>query len=252
MDFQIASDLHLDTRGGIDADESVLPKRNAPILILAGDLASASDPDYPEMLAKVAEPFDAVLYIPGNHEYYDSNTTVARMDERIEEICYSIGNVIYMNKRRIDINGFAYIGATLWTNCPNDPTPLNDFSHIDNGRFTPAEENRMHREHRDYIKKAVNYAKRDGLYGAVVMSHHAPDRALERDVLSRPERLFPYYFASDMSGVVHDPFINVWVHGHTHESYRMEIDRDGTIFASNALGYENEITGYTNDAVLRI
>ena len=56
-----------------------------------------------------------------------------------------------------------------------------------------------------------------------------------------------------MTDLAHDPFIQVWVHGHTHESYRLQIDPGGTIFASNALGYEREDTGYSkNQAVLRI
>lgn len=253
MNFQIASDLHLDHRGGLYAvDDSIFPTREAPMLILAGDLASAMDPDYQEMLARVAEPFDVVLYVPGNHEHYGSNISTKEMDERIEEICYSIGNVVYLNKRRINIRGMAYIGATLWTNCPTDTRLMNDFSHIDGGRFTPSIENRLHREYRDWIGSAIRSAKREGCVGAVVVTHHAPDRALELDTYSRDPQLFPWYYSSDMGGLTHDPFVQVWVHGHTHESYRMQIDQGGTIFASNALGYESEKTGYSKQAVLRL
>jgi predicted MPP superfamily phosphohydrolase len=252
MNFQIASDLHLDTRGGLNAPDSAFPVRRAPVLLLAGDVCSATDPDYFEILSKVAKPFDAVMYIPGNHEYYGSDVDPQQLDKEIERVCYDVGNVVYLNKRRVNLRNIAYIGATLWTNCPNDPTPMNDFRHINRGKFTPAEENWLHRDYRDWIKKAVNSAKREGCYGAVVMTHHAPDRALEYGTTSRDPYVFPYYFASDMSDIVHDPFIQVWVHGHTHESYRLQLDDGGPIFASNALGYEGEHTGYSNQAVLRI
>jgi predicted phosphohydrolase len=252
MDFQVVSDLHLDTRGGFDAPDHAFPQRKAPILVLAGDLASAMDPDYEDMLAKVAEPFDMVLYVPGNHEYYGSEVSVERMDERIEEICYSVGNVVYLNKRRVDIKGISYIGATLWTNCPNDSSPMNDFSHINNGDFTPAQENRIHREHRDWLKGAIKQSKRDRCAGAVVITHHAPDTRLQRGTVSRPPEIFPYYFASDMRDLTTDSYVQVWVHGHTHESYRWQMQPHGTIFASNALGYERENTGFSDDAILRI
>jgi predicted MPP superfamily phosphohydrolase len=253
MNFQIASDLHLDTRGGLyGAEDSAYPVRKAPILVLAGDMASAMDPDYQELLARVAEPFDMVLYVPGNHEYYGSYISTRKMDERIEEICYSVGNVVYMNKRRINIRGIAYIGATLWTDCPNDDRYMNDFSHIDGGKFTPSLENRIHRDHRDWIGSAIRSAKREGCSGAVVVTHHAPDRALEMDTISRDPHVFPWYYASDMGRLTHDPFVQVWVHGHTHEAYRMQIDEGGTIFASNALGYRSESTGYSNNAVMKL
>ena len=250
MNFQIASDLHFDTRDGLYSTE--YPVRKAPLLILAGDVASAMDPDYQDMLERVAEPFDMVLYVPGNHEYYGSNISVERMDERIEEICYSVGNIVYLNKRRINIRGMAYIGATLWTNCPNEAKYMNDFSHINSGRFTPATENRLHREHKQWLGDAIRSAKRDGCVGAVVVTHHAPDRALELDTHSRDPVLFPWYYSSDMGNLTHDPFVQVWVHGHTHEAYRMQIDEGGTIFASNALGYQREDTGYSTQAVLRL
>jgi hypothetical protein len=261
MDFQIASDLHLEFRGVDTAPASAFPKRRAPLLLLAGDVCPAAEPGYADVLAEVAEPFEAVLYIPGNHEYYGFDGSIAQADAFMERTCYSrMRNVIFMNRRRVDIAGFAYIGATLWTNCPADASMLNDFSHIDGGDFTPAKMNAMHRDHRDWIKNAVKQAKRDGMMGAVVISHHAPDKMLATyggglgmaGARSRGAML-PYYYASDMAEVARDPFIQVWAHGHSHESYRMQPRRNGTIYASNALGYPGERTGYSNGgAVLRL
>ena len=258
MDFQIASDLHLEFRGIEAAPASALPKRKAPLLVLAGDLCPVVEPGFADALAAVAEPFDAVLYVPGNHEHYGGAST-EDADREIERICFSrMRNVVFMNKRRVDIGGFAYIGATLWTNCPDDASPLNDFNNIDGGRFTPTKMNALHRDHRDYIKGAVRQAKRDGCLGAVVITHHAPDRKLASHGIGGAGgrsrgALTPYYFASDMGDVIRDPFVQVWIHGHTHESYRMTDHASGTIFASNALGYPGERTGYSNGgAVLRL
>ena len=251
MDFQVVSDMHLDMRQSLS--DVALPKRKAPILSIAGDLASGVDPQFGEMLQAVAEPFDAVLFVPGNHEHYGGNMSPQKMDERIEQICSRLPNVIFLNKRRIDIRGVAYIGATLWTNCPNDDSLLNDFGHIDGGRFTPQRENAIHREHRDWIRKAVKQAKKDDCFGAVVITHHAPDMALSTGVqASRAGALKPFYFASDMADLARDPFIQVWHSGHTHEAYKMRREPGGTLYVSNAMGYQYEKTGYSTCAAVRI
>ena len=255
MNFQIASDLHIDMKGGLSAPDYAYPTRNAPILILAGDVCSAADPDFQDILARVAEPFKLVFYIPGNHEYYGCNRSIQAVDSMIEKMCFEIGNVVYLNKRRVDIRGIAFIGATLWANCPNDDSLMNDFSQIDGGRFSPREEQRIHKEHKEWLNKAVKKARSDGCIGAVVMTHHAPTDELADLVKmrNRTAEYVPFYYARDLGAdLVHNDFVQVWIHGHTHASYRAQIDDAGTIFASNALGYDNESTGYTERAVLRI
>lgn len=250
MDFQIASDLHIETHGGLNASPSCYPVRVAAVLVLCGDMYPFSRPEYPEILRRVAEPFDMVMYVPGNHEYYDGSI---EMDPQIEKACFAAGNVLYMNKRSININGMQFIGATLWTDNPTDSSGeqiMNDYSLIK--KFTPKQSNSIHKEHREYIIKAVNQAKKDKRLGAVIMSHHVPDDRLAFDITSRPPATFPFYFSTDMKSVTSDPFVKVWCHGHTHESYRTRFEGKGTIFASNALGYPGENTGYNQNAVMRI
>lgn len=250
MDFQVASDLHIETHGGLNAPQSCYPVRSAPILALCGDVYPFSRPEYPEILRRVAEPFDMVMYVPGNHEYYG---TSINSDRGIENTCFSVGNVVYMNKRSINIRGMQFIGATMWVNNPTDPPAalvMNDYSTIDG--MTPKRSNSLHKDHKGFLTRAVNQAKKDGRVGAVVMTHHAPDDRLAFDISSRPPSTFPFYFATDMKSLTSDSFIKVWCHGHTHESYRTRLDPMGPIFASNALGYPSENTGYNRHAVFRI
>lgn len=251
MNFQIASDLHLEFRSGVSI------RRNAPLLVLAGDICPAAEPFFTHAISAVAEPFDAVMYVPGNHEYYGFGSSPAAVDAHIERLCYSqLRNVIFMNKRRVDIGGFAYIGATLWTNCPSDESKLNDFGYIDSGDFSPARMNALHREHRDWIKSAIKQSKRDGMTGAVVITHHAPDKMLAKYATDNPRSkgdISSFYYANDMADVTRDPFVQVFVHGHTHEAYRMQPKANAPIYVSNALGYPEERTGYSNGgAVLRL
>lgn len=250
MDFQIASDLHIETHGGLNAPASCYPTRVASILVLCGDLYPFARPEYPEILRRAAEPFDMVMYVPGNHEYYGGSLD---MDADIERTCFAAGNVIYMNKRSINIRGMQFIGATLWSDNPTDSSGsqiMNDYDKIYG--LTPKRSNALHKNHRAFISKAVKQAKKDGRIGSVIMSHHVPDNRLAFDITSRPPATFPFYFSTDMQDITSDPFVKVWCHGHTHESYRTRLNGNGPIFASNALGYPGEDTGYKINAVLRI
>ncbi len=250
MDFQIASDLHLETCGGMGALPHRFPKRQAPVLILCGDVYPYSMPDYAKVLQKVAEPFDMVLYVPGNHEYYGSDRDI---DSYIEKVCYSIGNVVYMNNRSINIMGVQFIGATMWTDNPtgrNASSVMNDYRMI--GGMTPTRTKAIHDQHKRYVIKEIMRAKDAGRTGAVVMTHHAPDIRLAFDITSRPVETFPFYFSKDLRRITDDSFIKVWVHGHTHEAYRTHIHPKGPLFVSNAMGYPNEETGYCNCSVVRL
>ena len=250
MDFQIASDLHIDTHGGLNAPASCFPIRKAPILLLCGDVYPFAKPEYPEILKRVAEPFEMVMYVPGNHEYYDSSYSI---DPVIEEACFSLGNVVFMNKRSVNIREMQFIGATLWTNNPTDESArrtMNDYAFIHN--MTPRRSHDIHKEHREFIVQSVKSAKQEGRVGAVVMTHHVPDNRLAFDITSRSPDVFPFYFSSDMQGVTNDGFIKVWAHGHSHEAYRTKLASTGPIFASNALGYPGEKTGYSRNAVMRL
>lgn len=255
MDFQVASDLHLEFRGVERAPTFAMPIKRSPMLLLAGDVCPAVQSGFESALARIANPFDVVLYVPGNHEYYGFDQPVLQVDSFIEKTCFShLSNVIYMNEKRIDIGGIAYIGATLWTNCPLHEPMINDFDYIDGGNFTPSQMNALHRRHADFIRRAIKQAKRDGLSGAVVLTHHAPDVKLASYSSGRRSKggIAPYYYASDMQDVVNDPFVQVFAHGHTHESYKYQKKKNGTVYISNSLGYPTEPTKYVNGgAVLR-
>lgn len=254
MIFQIASDLHLDTRGGLNAPESAYPKPGAEILLLAGDLCQVNDPNYIDMLAKVCKPFKLVLYVAGNHEYY-GNIPMNKIDEEIERCCQKVGNVIYMNNKRVDIDKLAFIGTTMWTNCPNDSSLMNDFVQLTTRSgepFSPMEENRLHTKDKNWVAKAITQAKDDNMSGAVVITHHAPLQGLPHgEHVSGPDYV-PFYFSSDLNDLFFDNFIGCWAHGHTHETYMHRLSSGGdTLFVTNALGYDDENPKYKQKYVVK-
>jgi len=63
---QYFSDLHLEMMPGFVIDIPVV----ADILVLAGDMGMIRQPLTREFFTKVCKKFKDVLYVTGNHEYY--------------------------------------------------------------------------------------------------------------------------------------------------------------------------------------
>ena len=250
VDFQIASDLHLEMRE--DEEIEGLVRRRAGVLVLAGDIYPFAKKDYAQTIAKISEPFDLVLYVPGNHEYYGSPFGKST-EQRIMDMSHSgkLGKTLYMNKQSINVRGMQYIGATLWTNVPDDaPDKMNDYASIYN--FSVKKCREAHNDQRAYILHEIARAKKNGAIGAVVITHHAPDPHLSLHATSRSDEHVPYYYANDMSECVTDPFVKAWIHGHTHESYRIRLSPGGPVVGSNGLGYPGENTGFYVSDVMKL
>jgi len=249
MNFQIISDVHAD----MTRPEYVRKlTRKSPILAVLGDVYPMSDPEkLASTLESLGENFDLVFFVPGNHEYYDSGYGMAETDRKMESLCDRLQNVVYMNKREVTVMGVTFIGATMWTS-PDENSPestMNDFSHIKD--FTIPKMISTHKQHAAHIRDAVKRSKEMGNSGAVVMTHHAPSSDYVIPYGTRGTREYlPFYYADDVGDVLADDHVKVWVHGHTHECYK--VWRDNVLIGSNAVGYPGEpVNMVKRDVVFR-
>lgn len=265
MSFVLASDLHLEFLPPWlqqNIPEHMLPDpSSAHLLVLAGDVGNIVQPNFRSKLATLAEPYTMVLYVPGNHEYYDEtlSTPMNLLEREMEAACMSTPNVVFMQKRSVVIRDTIFMGCTLWTDpAPSfwfDP-PVRDYSMICGFRpgvaVTPKETAGIHKEHAAWLRSEIKRAKKlIGVRQAVVVTHHCPDIALSKECRNRKVSTRPWYYATDMADLVSDPFIHTWCHGHTHESYVYRSPSTGVSFATNALGYQNEDTGFQRNAVVK-
>ena len=70
--FQIVSDLHIEYKSNDVPDPLTLITPSADILILAGDIGSFYQYDQLKtFLINLCPYFKVVVYVPGNHEYYN-------------------------------------------------------------------------------------------------------------------------------------------------------------------------------------
>ena len=221
MKLQVLSDLHLEAHNPI-------PRlaEDADVVVLAGDLA----PYLPRTLHAVAAAWAAaerVLYVPGNHEFYQGEIDAVR--GALAETCGELG-IELLDRRAVVIGDVRFIGATLWTDFALHGVAqapwaksvavrgMGDFMGLirhGGGLFTPTESCRRHLADRTFIERELEAASVAG-ETAVVITHHAPT----------PRSIRPWYegnalnpaFASDLEALISRHAPPLWIHGHMHDS----------------------------------
>lgn len=245
MKIKIVSDLHLEF-GDIVIDNA----ESADVLILSGDICVADDfdrniPDYnpytPGAVTKIGKrqasairylnffervstAFPHVIYVAGNHEFYEGKWVKSL--EILRQTLSKYANIHFLECETFVLNDVTFIGGTLWTDMNRgDPLTLhavndmmNDFRIIRNDergytKLRPAHTITRHRMMMDYIRIIVE-GKFDQKF--VVVGHHAPTRLSIHDYYKNAYIMNGAY-ASDLSDFILDhPQIKLWTHGHMH------------------------------------
>ena len=234
MKLHVLSDLHL-TVSAFDA-----PSTDADVVVLAGDVAR---PDQAVAWASLfAKP---VVYVPGNHEYYDGS--IAGTTERLKQLC--AGTPIHMLASAATvIDGVRFVGTTLWTDFLLFGTGtaralaiqgaldfLRDFSRIrrddaTDERFTPADAAALFACNATWLERTLAEPF-DG--PTVVVTHHAPS---PRSIHPRfAESILNPCFVSNAERLLDGDRVALWIHGHAHDSFDYAVN--GTRVVCNPRGY---------------
>jgi predicted phosphodiesterase len=253
MKIRVLSDLHL------ECDEPLaIPYAEADLVVLAGDIHN-----HAEGLRWAAENFDSgapVIYVPGNHEYYDAE--FGAMEAAMHDASRSVDNVHFLNNASlVDRNGrWRVLGTTLWTDfrlfgssdadierakeaCTKvmlDYRGLiqlawsEDPDHGDSHDFTPDDSLALHTQSRAWLE---NELAKPFAGQTIVVTHHAPMR----------ESLAPRYaedvasagFVNHLPTLAREP-VALWIHGHTHTSFDYTVN--GARVVCNPRGYFDKRT----------
>jgi predicted MPP superfamily phosphohydrolase len=234
MRINYISDLHLEF--------APLELPGGDVLILAGDAAEAIHMDASKIYKyrrnvvpffyRQLEKYEKVVYVPGNHEYYNGNiqTTLGHIQDFL-----SCTDVTLLNNDSLWIEGVQFLGSTLWTDIP-EPSQyiveksMNDFRLIKNGekRLTPADTVGLHKQALEYLHSKIQDQP------TVVITHHAPS------FMSITEKykgsLINVAYATNLENFILDhPTISHWVHGHVHSPHDYMIG--STRILANPRGY---------------
>jgi predicted phosphodiesterase len=241
--LQVYSDLHL------EREAFSPPAKTVDLVVLAGDIGNGA---LGIEWAKAA--FKApVLYLPGNHEYYDGEfqTVNTAMQDA------SGGSIELLDCTCIVVSGVRFLGCTLWTDYSlapesrraaviEDARKLNpDYQKIRLGlrAFAPEDSIALCAQHRAWLAGALS----EPFPGkTVVITHFAPHpRSIApafRDHRANPA------FVVDLEELMGRA--DLWIHGHTHNSFDYVVR--GTRVLCNPRGYPGEHTGFQSSLTVEI
>jgi hypothetical protein len=244
-DIMIAQDLHDHPEPNNTADQAAIANGTG-----LGRRQQAAQ-RFRDFLKRCSFQFPHVIYIAGNHEFYNGKF-YAGVDYLREE-CAKHPNIYFLENDTKVINDVTFIGGTLWTDMnKGDPLTMhaiegmmNDFRIIRNDYRSYAAMSALdvavrHDKTLAYIKLIVQEHKDKK---CVVVGHHSPSFQSVHDMYKH-ETLMNGGYHSDLSEFIMDhPQIVLWTHGHTHYPFDYMIGE--TRIVCNPRGYEND--GYSED-----
>lgn len=253
MIVQYASDLHLNREKNGKLKMDFLLDPVGDVLVLAGDITcwkkgSWKDPFFDF----VADNFDQVIYVPGNHEFYGYHQDVSICEVPYVEAIRS--NVRLVINSSIRIENVQFHCTPLWSYIPSDKEmyidmKINDFRAIQyqDYNMTVYDYVNLHQRSKDWLEKSLHFfpAKKH-----VVITHHVPtykcnpSKYIDSDINCA--------FVTEMYDFIHACKADYWVYGHHHDNKKM-VEINGTKLVTNQLGYiEMGATGYRNNATFEI
>jgi len=262
MRIQLASDLHLELLARTWPQERlVAAASDADILVLAGDIDRGL-----RAIQRFARWPVPVLYVAGNHEFYDSDWELLRADMRRA----AEGTAVrFLDNEAVTIGGVRFLGCTLWTDYLSAGIPrpdamaaaerfLSDHRRMQTraGPFSAAQALEDHERSRAWLGQALSL---DRGMPTVVITHHGPHPAsIHARFAGSP---INGAFVSDLAELVAQA--DLWLHGHVHDSFDYRVGRCRVVanprgYAQNrkevdtidALRFENP--GFAGDLVIEV
>ncbi len=224
MRLQFMSDLHLNNYSRRFEIEP-----NAPNLALIGDICEAFDKKLYEFLLSVSNQYEKILYIPGNHEYYEN--TIEDVDSYLSEVCCEL-DIEYLQKKSIEIDGVILSGCTLWSS----PAPESFYKTDENRWIKNFDRERMvmeYNKHLDFIQKEIKLNRVNKPH--ILLTHYAPMYEMNGKYITAP---YTDMFASDLKYIFKPP-IKYWLCGHVHQN--LTIIHNEIPCITNCLGNPDEI-----------
>ena len=284
MKIKLVSDLHLEF-----SDINITNNDNCDVLILGGDIMVAADlhehPNFDfnpyshgafadlgrkqqrvarfrDFLKRCSFQFPHVIYIMGNHEFY--NGRFYESIDHMREECAKFPNIYMLENDTKVIDDITFIGGTLWTDMnKGDPMTMhaiegmmNDFRIIRNDKrsFAAMSARDVVSRHARTLQyfRSVLAEQHDKKF--VVVGHHSPSFQSVHETY-KTQYLMNGGYHSDLSEFILDhPQIKLWTHGHTHYPFDYKIGE--TRIVCNPRGYESdgysEETGWNPNIVLEV
>lgn len=243
MKIWTISDLHL---WDLSYGDKIRPPA-ADLCIVAGDVCDDIESTM-AWLGRVIRPHMPVMYVLGNHDFFDTSVSKCKADARrlAEE-----SRIILLDDNVVVGGGVRFVGGTLWTDFElfhdrvqgdlevtrrrraremamdfaNDNMPEYRESYwvLDEDmvrHLAPQDTYAMHLATKAFLKETLARPF-DG--PTVVVSHHCPHPNSLKDDFAGS--VLNPAFGSDLSDIIEVYQPDVWLHGHTHVSFDYQVGK---------------------------
>lgn len=273
LDIRIFNDIHLE----FDNSFKIPNIKKNQVIILAGDIgrqgskSSDLNNDLKDFFYDILNQGAIILFVAGNHEYYGSR--IEKFNNLVLEFENKNNNFFFLNDKSVFINGFEFIGGTLWTSFNNKnfliyteiggdkkyggktSNTSNDYFKIKNksekdgikrfGKFQTKDAYLLHIKTVKYIKSRINKNKKQ-----IVITHFAPSEIfLDKERWSSHKKngydydISKYNYYTELECLAEN--FSCWIAGHTHK-YVNEI-KNGVHYISIPRGYRTEKEKFMSD-----
>lgn len=235
MKIQFLSDVHLERHANYSYLTRFPLQVKAEVLVIAGDLFPIKQlENFPDFLDFLSKNFKAVYWLPGNHEYYETDMLGYQAPFKIAVR----SNIWLLDRQVVHLDDCELIFSTLWSKIPLSArsfveSHMPDFRFIDFGgrKFSVQDYNRLHCSAKTFIDQRLSSK---AVSKRVVISHHIPT-FLNYPWVFRNSRLNPA-FAVELSKMIENKGPDFWIYGHHHQ----HVDPfmiGKTCILNNQLGY---------------
>lgn len=213
------------------AKAGVVFSEEADLYILAGDILNMNILAFiRDVLMSLEKP---VIYVPGNHEFYESN-----YEEVIATLrrVFKDSNVYVLEKDVLEIGDVVFLGTCLWTEVdPSWHTTakkwMNDFWMVEG--LTPRVWSHLHTYAASWLQMMLSKYKDKRV---AVVTHTSPSyQSMSLRFAGDPMNCL---FHNNLDFLVEEYCPKVWVHGHTHDAFDYQLF--STRVVCNPLGYPRE------------
>jgi predicted MPP superfamily phosphohydrolase len=211
---RVFSDLHAEFgREVIKKCTKITNANKVKYTILAGDITNFEKKEsvLTELVSKIKDSTDKIIYVLGNHEYYEpGNKNSKEIKSEYKDLCDKIG-IHLLENSYLETDDFVFYGATMWSN-------TNEIAYsrmMDRYSFESRQEViDMHEESAYLLNKFIGeYHSTKPL---IVITHHLPSFSLI-DQKYRQYGSLNTGFASELDYMIKSP-VSYWIYGHTHTS----------------------------------
>lgn len=251
--IQYVSDLHLEFPENRNWLRSNPIEPKGDILILAGDICLFRRmEDIYSFLDLWRTQFQAIYWIPGNHEYYNSDINIQPFS--FKHKVADTDNVYLCNNIVEQVGEYQLILSTMWTQLEFEYFPdiirgVNDFRVIKNEAniLDPLTYNALHLRSLEWIKQQLSNSDKN-----IVVTHHVPTYENTLDKWYKGSKINSV-FTVELKELIESSNIKYWIYGHNHNNIK-DFKIGNTTLVTNQLGYvhHNENKKFKLNKIVRV